>query len=162
MLFPAPKFQGPTRVAVTGTGIITAHGVGWTRNAEGFKTGRRTFGPVTLFDVSRQRVKTAAEVTLPAQLPPTRFSARQLQRLDRAARMLLLAAHEALEQAAWPLPQSIPFILGTTAGGMSLGEKYFHTAMQVIHLRMSGSNDGVRRFLRSRNTVISGASCSLL
>jgi len=130
MLFPSPEITSPRRVAVTGAGIITAHGIGWKKNADGFKTGRRSFVPVTLFDVSRQRVKTAAQINLPDHLPPTRFSERQLQRLDRAARMLLFATHEAVEQAAWPLPQSIPFILGTTAGGMTLGESYFRTAMQ--------------------------------
>ena len=45
---------------------------------------RTAFRPVTLFDVSRQRVKVAAEADLPAALPPSRLSARQAGRLDRA------------------------------------------------------------------------------
>ena len=87
-------------------------------NAEGFRAGRRAFRPVTLFDVSRQRVKIAAEVDLPKNLPATRLNHRQLDRLDRAGKMLLLAAHEAWQQAGWEAADNLPLVLGTTAGGM--------------------------------------------
>jgi 3-oxoacyl-[acyl-carrier-protein] synthase II len=36
---------------------VTALGLGWKKNAEGFRAGKTAFRPVTLFDVSRQRVK---------------------------------------------------------------------------------------------------------
>jgi len=108
---------------------------------------------VSLFDVSRQRAKTAAEVDLPDALPPTGLGRRQVGRLDRAGKMLLLAANEAWRQAGWKsadepgragLPVSpaaqqrrptgqtndVPLVLGTTAGGMSLGEDYFRQAVQ--------------------------------
>ena len=52
------------RVVVSGVGIITALGRGWNDNAAGFRSGRVAMRPVTLFDVSRQRVKVAAEVEL--------------------------------------------------------------------------------------------------
>jgi 3-oxoacyl-[acyl-carrier-protein] synthase II len=164
-------------VVVTGAGIVTALGIGWKLNAEGFRTGRLAFRPVTLFDVSRQRVKYAAEVDLPDALPPTGLSGRQVARLDRASKMLLLAADEAWQQAGWkpaleperraparrvgrrqpvhaelvlgaPIPKpivqtrdsgivepanDIPLVLGTTAGGMSLGEDYFRQAVQDPH-----------------------------
>ncbi|MEO6184318.1 MAG: beta-ketoacyl-[acyl-carrier-protein] synthase family protein, partial [Verrucomicrobiota bacterium] len=66
MLFP-PNNQADAvnRVVITGAGVITAFGAGWKNNAEGFRLGKTAFRPVTLFDVSRQRVKIAAEVTLP-------------------------------------------------------------------------------------------------
>jgi 3-oxoacyl-[acyl-carrier-protein] synthase II len=85
---------------------------------------------VSLFDVSRQRVKTAAEVGLPDTLPPTGLSRRQVGRLDRAGKMLLLAANEAWQQAGWTPAGNLPLVLGTTAGGMSLGEDYFRRAVQ--------------------------------
>ena len=67
MLFPACSAPSPPpRVVITGAGIITALGVGWKPNAEGFRAGKRAFRPITQFDVSRQRVKPAAEVELPA------------------------------------------------------------------------------------------------
>ncbi len=64
--------------------------MGWKANAEGFRAGRTAFRAVTLFDVSRQRARIAAEIDLPQSLPPTRLSVKQVARLNRAARMLLL------------------------------------------------------------------------
>jgi len=106
---------------VTGAGIVSALGIGWRQNAEGFRAGRTAFRPVSLFDVSRQRVKTAAEVALPQVLPKTLLTARQIARLDRAGAMLLLAGHEAWVQSGWEPAEELPLVLGTTAGGMSLG-----------------------------------------
>ena len=131
MLFPFPPTSAPPpRVVITGAGIVTALGLGWKPNAEGFRLGRPAFRPVSLFDVSRQRAKTAAEVDLPDALPPTGLSRRQLARLDRAGKMLLLAANEAWQQAGWKPVNDVPLVLGTTAGGMSLGEDYFRQAVQ--------------------------------
>ena len=131
MFFPAASPPGrPTRVVITGAGIVTALGVGWKPNAEGFRAGKTAFRPVSLFDVSRQRVKNAAEVDLPAALPPNRLNAKQVARLDRASALLLLAACEAWRQAGWKPADNLPLVLGTTAGGMSLGEAYYRQAVQ--------------------------------
>jgi 3-oxoacyl-[acyl-carrier-protein] synthase II len=118
-------------VVITGAGIITALGLGWKPNAEGFRTGRTAFRPVSLFDVSRQRAKRAAEIDLPAALPPNKLNARQIARLDRAAALLLLATCEAWDQSGWKPTENLPLVLGTTAGGMSLGEAYFRQAVQT-------------------------------
>jgi len=131
MLFPLkPLPAAPPRVVITGAGIITALGRGWKLNTQGFREGRRAFRPVTHFDVSRQRVKIAAEVDLPEILPATKLTPRQLARLDGAGKMLLLAAHEAWLQSGWTAAENIPLVLGTTAGGMTLGEAYYR---QAIH-----------------------------
>ena len=114
-------------MVITGAGIITAFGSGWKKNAEGFREGKSAFRPVTLFDVSRQRVKTAAEVDLP-EMPKTLLSARHIARVDRASKILLHAAHEAWHQARWMPSENLPIVLGTTSGGMSLGEDYFRQA----------------------------------
>ena len=75
--------------------------------------------------------KSRRKLDLPAALPPTRLSARQIARLDRASTMLLLAAHEAWQQAGWEPADELPLVLGTTSGGMSLGEAYFRQAVQT-------------------------------
>ncbi|HTV75802.1 MAG TPA: beta-ketoacyl-[acyl-carrier-protein] synthase family protein, partial [Candidatus Baltobacteraceae bacterium] len=124
---------GANRVVVTGAGIVTALGNGWKTNAEGFRAGRTAFRPVTLFDVSRQRSKIAAEMDLPAGLPATKLSTNTTRRLNRATKMLLFAAHEAWSQAGWQ-PQSrddgMPVVLGTTSGEMFFGEKYLQQALK--------------------------------
>jgi len=114
---------------VTGAGVVTALGPGWEANAEGFRAGRVAIRPVTVFDASRQRVKVAGEVKLPETLPTTRLGSRPLRRLDRASRMLLLAAHEAWLQSGWEPAENLPVVLGTTSGGMSLGEAYYRNAI---------------------------------
>jgi 3-oxoacyl-[acyl-carrier-protein] synthase II len=115
-------------VVITGAGIVTALGLDWKRNAEGFRLGRTAFRKVTLFDVSRQRVKVAAEVDLPAHLPKTRLSAREIGRMDRAAKLVLLAADQAWRQSGWEASENLPTVLGTTSGGMSMGESYYRQA----------------------------------
>ncbi|HTD67189.1 MAG TPA: beta-ketoacyl synthase N-terminal-like domain-containing protein, partial [Candidatus Limnocylindria bacterium] len=118
-------------MVITGAGIVTALGFGWKTNAEGFRAGRTAFRPVTLFDVSQQRAKMAAEISLNDDLPRTKLSPRQITRLDRASKLLLHAAHEAWTQSGWEPTEYLPIALGTTSGGMSLGEAYFRQATQM-------------------------------
>jgi 3-oxoacyl-[acyl-carrier-protein] synthase II len=130
MLFPRNSSPAsPPRVVITGAGIVTSLGQGWKPNAAAFRAGKTGFRPVTHFDVSQQRVKTAAVVDLPAMLPVTQLTERQKKRLDRASTMLLLAAHEAWQQSGWNAGGHLPAVLGTTAGGMTLGEDYFRQAV---------------------------------
>jgi 3-oxoacyl-[acyl-carrier-protein] synthase II len=134
MLFPTPSVRKNSgRVVVTGAGIVTALGLGWKTNADGFRQGRTAFRPVSLFDVSRQRAKTAAQADLPSALPPTCLDDRRMARLDRAGKMLLLAAYEAWQQAGWEPAENVPLVLGTTGGGMLFGEDYFRRALQQPH-----------------------------
>lgn len=121
------QLSGPHRVVVTGAGIVTAMGHGWSANADGFRRGRVALRPITVFDTSRQRVHTGGEVVMDAPLPETKLSARQISRLDRATTLMLHAGAEAMAQAAWrdTNGESVPICLGTSAGAMSLGELYY-------------------------------------
>jgi 3-oxoacyl-[acyl-carrier-protein] synthase II len=134
MLFPGKPFPSPPpRVVITGAGIVTSLGLGWKQNAAAFRSGKTGFRPVTIFDVSRQRVKTAGEVDLPSMPPPTPWTGRQRKRLDRSGIMLLMAAREAWQQSGWEASDDLPVVLGTTAGGMALGEDYFRQAVALPH-----------------------------
>jgi 3-oxoacyl-[acyl-carrier-protein] synthase II len=129
-----------SRVVITGAGIVTALGMGWARNAEGFRLGEQGIRPVTLLDVSRQRAKVAAEVRLPENAPRTRLSERQWGRGERGLRMLLWAAQEAMEQACWTTTEekgakAAAVVLGTTGAGMTLGEAYYRQAISRPYAR---------------------------
>jgi 3-oxoacyl-[acyl-carrier-protein] synthase II len=134
VLFPWPeKIATPHCVVVTGAGIVTALGAGWRVNADGFRSGRTAIRPLELFDVSRQRTKIAAEACLPENLPVTKLSQKNLNRLDRASRLLLLAAHEAWTQSGWTPTDNLPVVLGTTSGEMTLGQNFFRQAIETPH-----------------------------
>jgi 3-oxoacyl-[acyl-carrier-protein] synthase II len=89
--------------------------------------------PVTWLDVTGRRVSRAAEVDLPETLPGTRLEEKQIKRMDRGARMLLLAAEEAWQQSGWEPSGELPLVLGTTGAGMTLGEAYYRQALATPH-----------------------------
>src|SRR5256885_5633790 len=64
-------------------------------------------------------------------MPQTRLRPRELNRMDRAAKLLLVAAVEAWQQAGWEPSDDLPVVLGTTSGGMSLGQDYYRQAIRA-------------------------------
>ena len=109
-------------VVITGMGMVTPLGLDLAENTAGLRAGRMAFSPVTLFDVSRQRVGTAGQVDLPAE-PGKAWS-----RMDRGTRMALLAARQALT-AAGLAGGEMPMVVGTSAAAMPIGEEYYQQAL---------------------------------
>lgn len=116
------------RVAITGMGIVTAHGVGKAVNWEKTIAGESGIRPITLFDTAGYRTKRAGQL---ADLPAAPWRRIQRSRVDRASNLLHHALSEALEEsglsnAAWR--SLLPIVaLGTTLGGMTSGERYHET-----------------------------------
>lgn len=129
-----PSTQKPHRVVITGAGIITSMGIGWKKNAEGFRAGRLAFKDISLFDASRQRVQRAGEVVFDKPLPENLLSQRQSVRLDRASRLLIYAGAEAITAAGWGSldleSEETPICLGTSAGAMAVGEEYYKSKIE--------------------------------
>ncbi len=70
---------------------------------------------------------------LPPELPPTRLNTRSCSRMDRAARLLVHAGYEAWIQSSWSPTEQLPLVLGTTGGGMSLGEAFYRQSLSSVH-----------------------------
>jgi 3-oxoacyl-[acyl-carrier-protein] synthase II len=116
----SPSLSAPRRVVVTGAGIVSPLGMDIAENTAGLREGRSAFSPVTLFDVSKQRVGTAGQVSLPESGFPAR--------MDRGSRMAWLAAREAMARAGLS-GGTMPMMVGTSAAAMPLGEDYYRAAL---------------------------------
>ena len=117
-----PDVNRKHRVLVTGLGIVSPLGPDSDSNRIALQTGKDAVCPVTTFDVSKTRCKTAAPVPddwLDAVLPVGRTS----HRLHRGSKMVTLALREACCSADSPNPELM--VIGTTTGGMSFGETYY-------------------------------------
>lgn len=126
----APLPCDPRSVVITGAGIVSPMGMGWADNLAGFRAGRSAFSPITLFDVSHQRVGTAGQVNLPDSAPHFGISKRAWQRMDRGTRLAFFAAREALADAGLSGGE-MPIIVGTSAAAMPIGEDYYKNALQI-------------------------------
>lgn len=109
-------------------GIVSPMGRDVAENTAGFRAGRTAFSPITLFDVSRQRVGTAGQVDLPDAVPDSGITRKAWARMDRGTRLAWLAAREAMA-AAGLSRGDMPMIVGTSAAAMPIGEDYFKQAL---------------------------------
>ena len=76
--------------------------------------------------------------------------------MDRASKLLILAALEAWKQSGWEASENLPLVLGTTSGGMGLGEAYYR---QAIHApkRDVGQAERVNGYQAQRQALDCGA-----
>jgi 3-oxoacyl-[acyl-carrier-protein] synthase II len=113
------------RVAITGYGAISALGTGVEAFAAGLRAGRCGIGSLTLFSAAGFRSACAAEVgafTLPAA---TRRWRRR--RASRTGLLALVAADEAWRMAGLADGSGCGVVVGTTTGGMAVGEETYRT-----------------------------------
>jgi 3-oxoacyl-[acyl-carrier-protein] synthase II len=113
------------RVAITGMGIVTPHGIGKAVNWAKTLAGESSIRPITLFDTAAYRTRQAGQL---AELPIAPWKRFRASRADRASNMLYYAATEALRESGLPAgdwgPSRAIVALGTTLGGMTSGERY--------------------------------------
>lgn len=109
----------PFRVAVTAMGVISPLGIGIRETLEALLAARDCVTPVTDFDVSRCRAKTAGQV----RKVPGCCDAAGKRPLHSASYMMIAAAREALAGDSGFRPELM--VIGTTSGGMSFGQDYF-------------------------------------
>ncbi|MBV9007932.1 MAG: beta-ketoacyl-[acyl-carrier-protein] synthase family protein [Verrucomicrobia bacterium] len=118
------------RVAIVAAGIVSPLGFGLTETLACLRSGRDCVTPVSTFDVSKTRCKTAAQVD-DTRLLPRKSSGRRQQRLHRVSHMTIAALDELRQYS----PDFVPEIamVGTTSGGMSFGEQFYRKLNQKSH-----------------------------
>jgi 3-oxoacyl-[acyl-carrier-protein] synthase II len=116
------------RIVVTGVGAVTPLGGNFPDSWAALIAGRDADAPMETFDTSGCRCHRAASARLP-ELPD--LPRKVLSRLNRAARLALPAAREALAHAGLldasgrcTLP-GLSISVSSTAGGMAFGENFF-------------------------------------
>jgi 3-oxoacyl-[acyl-carrier-protein] synthase II len=98
--------------------------------------GRDCVTPVESFPVENCRCKTAGQIT-DERLAGNGVSSRKTKRLHRAARMMIAALDEVMQQAPGFKPELT--VVGTTSGGMTFGEEYYRALHANGRLRAAAS-----------------------
>jgi len=166
--------KGSHRVFITGMGMISPMGTNTDAHISSMRAGTTHFREVDFFDVSRQRVQTAGVADIPDQFHGTELTQREQKRLDRGARLLLHITRQALEHAKLDsIPSSTPFVVGTSASAMPLGEEYYKVSTtaplsrrgqfeRVEHYQPQRQASATQRALgfRAETQIISNACAS--
>jgi 3-oxoacyl-[acyl-carrier-protein] synthase II len=155
-------------------GMVSPMGTTAAAHVESIKSGSSHFREIDFFDVSRQRVKTAGVADLPGDLASDFVGRKEASRFDRGANLLLHATTDALTSAGLSsVASTTPFVVGTSAGAMAIGEDYYKTATalprqrrgqftRVEHYQPQRQVAAVQRALgfRARTDIISNACAS--
>src|SRR5215831_8950125 len=109
------------RVAITGTGAISALGRNMEEFAESLRAGRSGIGPILSTDCSQLRFQNGAEVKDYSHAPY--FDDRRADFMDRFAQFAVIAAREAVADAGIELTpelrETAAIITGSCVGGQS-------------------------------------------
>src|SRR5579859_7684005 len=108
------------RVVVTGMGAVTPVGNDVAASWASLTAGRSGVAPITLFDPSQLAVQIAGEVK--GFDPTGRIEPKEVRRMDRCTQFALVAARQALEDAALRMeqedPEQVGVVIGSAAGGI--------------------------------------------
>ncbi len=110
------------RVAITGMGLVTCLGTGVEDNWKQLVQGKSGIRPITLFDPQRCQTRIAGEI--PVEFDPLQYvPVKELRRLDRHQQIGLVAACQAIDNAAFTTPPVDPYryavVIGSGMGGLS-------------------------------------------
>src|SRR2546423_1581131 len=110
------------RVAVVGAGVVSPLGFGMEETLRSLREAKDCVSPVTAFPVDHCRCQPAGQVANGPLAEANEFTANP-ERLNRVARMMIIALKEAIAQAGDFQPELT--VVGTTSGGMTFGEQYY-------------------------------------
>jgi 3-oxoacyl-[acyl-carrier-protein] synthase II len=164
------------RVVITGVGVVSAAATGLKDFARAVLDGKSGIGPISLFDVSQYKVKTAAEVR---DFNPQQFLGEKgLRLLDRSTRLASVAAKLALEDAGLEINEgnscATGVALGTTFGSLKSicdfdreallsGPQYVNPGLfPNTVINSPASQISIRFNIKGFNATISSAFCSSL
>ena len=117
-----PAIERKHRVLITGVGVVSPLGSDLRSNFRSLVGARDAVAPVSTFDVTKTRCKSAAQIP-DEWLEDALVSRRRSHRSHRGARMASMALREACDSTKGSTPELI--VVGTTSGGMSFGETYY-------------------------------------
>ena len=116
------------RVAVTAAGVVSPLGHGMDETAQSLREGRDCVAPVTRFDVSRTRCKTAGQIPPAGGELGQRLHDLRLSRFHPASISMIEAAWEV--HAMDPVFRPELTVVGATGGGMSYGEAFYKAQVE--------------------------------
>jgi 3-oxoacyl-[acyl-carrier-protein] synthase II len=127
------------RVVVTGLGALTPIGNNVASYWEGLKSGKSGAGPITHFDNTHFKTKFACE--LKGYNAEDYFDRKEARKLDKFAQYAMVAADEAIADAALPLDRLDKFRVGVIWGAGIGGLETFQN--EVLNF---AAGDGTPRF----------------
>jgi 3-oxoacyl-[acyl-carrier-protein] synthase II len=153
------------KALLTGCGALSPLGRGVSEFWEGLLAGHSGLEPIRSFDTHAHTHAVAGEVK--DFVPQRALAADEARRLDRISQYALVAAREALSDAALDLDSvdrsRVGVILATSLGGMLIGEEYQRRrhagapfdARQLLHFPYYAVANRLARELSVRGPVVS-------
>lgn len=162
------------RIVITGIGVLSPIGIGKDAFWQSLKEGKSGIKPITLFDVSKYKVKVGGEIN--DFDPAVILGKRGLLDLDRSTKLLLSSAKLALDDAGLEINEEnssqIGVSVGTTLGSLNSisrfnresiidGPRYANPSVfPNTVVNSPASRVGIRFKITGFNSTISTGMCS--